>query len=365
MQPLCFVLGTRPEIIKISPLIYECVRRQLPFFVVHTEQHYDDRLDRVFFEELNLPHPDYLLGVGEASLPYPEKLGSMIASIERVLRERAPRVVIVQGDTTSALAGALAAKRACLPVAHVEAGLRSRDYAMTEEWNRIMIDKIADYYFAPTEAWRTQLVAEQVSDTAIHVVGNTVVDAVKQHAELCKSRAEGMRATYGLTKKGYILATVHRAENVDSRERFAGILEGIARVATEQNLPVIFPMHPRTRHKYEEFGLTVAPSVRIIEPLGYLEFLPLEAHARLIITDSGGVQEEASVLEVPCVTVRDSTERPETVAAGMNLLAGVEPQVIASAASAMLTKQISWSDLYGDGKTGERIIAILTEYAGR
>ena len=361
MKPLCFVFGTRPEIIKFSPLIYECQKRKVPFFVIHTGQHYDTLLDQVFFEELSLPQPEYSLNMGDLSLPYPEKLGAMITGIERVLRERTPTAVVVQGDTTSALAGALAAKRACFPVAHVEAGLRSRDYAMTEEWNRIMIDKVADWYFAPTKEWAAQLVAESVDEARIYTVGNSVVDAVKAHSVLSETRAAKLLNQYGLTDKQYILATVHRAENADSRERLEGILKGITQVAEEHHLPVLLPLHPRTKHKYEEFGLTVSSSIQIIEPLGYLEFLPLEAHARLIITDSGGLQEEASILRVPCVTVRDSTERPETVEAAMNMLAGAEASTITQAARTMLSRDIQWIDLYGDGKTGERIVSILTK----
>lgn len=359
-KPLCFVFGTRPEIIKCSPLIAECARRDVPFFIVHTGQHYDAILDRVFFEELELPAPEYHLHVGADGLRYPAKLGHMVAGIEPLLRERVPSVVVVQGDTTSALAGALAAKRVGLPVAHLESGLRSQDYAMTEEWNRIMIDKVADYYFVPTEESRTTMLAEYADANRIHVVGNSVVDAVNQHCVRGATGTKELLTRLNLSEKTYILATIHRAENVDDPERLRGVLEGIARAATEAGLQCVLPLHPRTKHKCEAYGVEISDAITVIEPLGYTDFLGLESNARLIITDSGGIQEEASILRIPCVTVRDNTERPETVEAGMNMIGGTTPDTIAEAAKTMLAKDITWSDLYGDGQTAKRVLDLLT-----
>lgn len=359
-KSLIFVLGTRPEIIKVAPLIQECLSRGIPFVVVHTGQHYDRVLDAVFFSELRLDPPAYNLHTGESVLPYPEKLGLMTTRVEEALRKENAGVVLVQGDTTSALAGAFAAKRMGLPVAHLEAGLRSRDYAMTEEWNRIMIDRVADVLLAPTEECRDQLIAESAETSRIAVVGNSIVDAVLKHKELGSPERQALFERIGVEADGYLLATVHRAENTDDKERLKNVLEGIAQVAKEFNLPAIMPLHPRTKHLCEQYGLAMPESIRVIEPLGYLGFLQLEACARLILTDSGGVQEEASILKVPCVTVRENTERPETVRAGMNVIGGTDTTSIVQAARAIAQQDITWTMLYGDGTTAPQTLDILT-----
>jgi len=354
------VLGTRPEIIKVAPLIQECASRGIPLVVVHTGQHYDRILDAVFFSELRLDPPSYNLQTGEPALPYPEKLGLMTTRVEEVLRKENVGIVLVQGDTTSALAGAFAAKRLGLPVAHLEAGLRSRDYAMTEEWNRIMIDRLADVLLAPTDDCREQLIAESADPARIRVVGNSIVDAVLKHKELGASVREALFARIGIEAGAYLLATVHRAENTDDPERLRSIFDGIAGVAAELGLPAVMPLHPRTTHLCEQYDLMVPGSIQVIEPLGYLEFLQLEACARLVLTDSGGIQEEASILKVPCVTMRENTERPETVKAGMNVIGGTDTHSIVRAAREILKRDIAWSRLYGKGTTAPQTLDILT-----
>jgi len=244
-------------------------------------------------------------------------------------------------------------------VGHVEAGLRSYDRRMPEEINRVVADHISDYLFAPTEKSRDILLGEGISDEKIFVTGNTVVDAVYQNIEIANSRAGGGGGTgQDLEPEGYFLATAHRQENVDNAVRFAGILRGLELVSREFSLPVIYPIHPRSRKMMDEFSLD-ASGVTFIEPLDYLSFLKLEADARLVLTDSGGVQEESCILGVPCVTLRDNTERPETAMVGANVLVGADPEKILEGARVMIGRSRDWENPFGDGRAGERIVGVL------
>ena len=358
------ILGTRPEIIKMSPVIRSCQKNDVPFFVHHTGQHYSYEMDRDFFEELGLPRPEYNLDVGSAS--HAVQTGRILAGIEEVLRKRAPDVVLVQGDTNTVLAGALAAAkcyvkgggREPVDVGHVEAGLRSFDRSMPEVINRIMADHISRYLFAPTEKARSHLLNEGIPDAWISVTGNTIVDAVRQNLALSEKKTNVMR-DLDLTPGNYCLVTLHRQENVDAKERLKGILEGLARIHEATGLPLVFPVHPRTEKMIASFDLKLR-GFRLIKPLGFLEFLQLESHARLALTDSGGVQEETCILDVPCVTIRDSTERPETVDAGANIIAGVGTEDIVRAAELMLSRPRGWKNPFGDGDAADRIIGTLT-----
>jgi len=352
---ISIILGTRPEIIKMAPIIRECQRRNLDYFVLHTGQHYSHQMDSIFFEQLELPAARYNLDVGSAS--HAEQTGRIMAGVEKVLMDERPEVVLVQGDTNTVLAGALAASKLHIKVGHVEAGLRSYDRTMPEEINRVVADHISDNLFAPTENSRQNLRKEGIAEEKIHVTGNTIVDSVYQNLEIAK-RKVNVLADLGLTPKEYFLVTAHRQENVDSRLRFGEILKGLELVSQEFSLPVVFPVHPRTRKMAAEFGFEF-DGIRAIEPLGFLEFLQLEANARLALTDSGGVQEETCILGVPCVTLRENTERPETVDVGANMLAGTGSDKIMNCAMRMLETDTRWKNPFGDGRTGERIVKIV------
>lgn len=352
------VLGTRPEIIKMSPVIRALERRQESYFITHTGQHYSYNLDRVFFEQLQLPQAKYNLEVGSGF--HGEQTGKILISVEKVLHKENPDIVLVEGDTNSVLAGALAATKLHMRVGHVEAGLRSYDRNMPEEINRILTDHCSDYLFAPTEKTKLVLLGEGIPEAKIFVTGNTIVDAVFQNLEMAKSSSNSELRALNLEPKNYFLATLHRQENVDNPARLASILNGLDRVATEFALPVVYPIHPRSRKMMNHFNLDPR-HLELVEPLDFLSFLQFESNARLILTDSGGVQEEACVLQVPCVTLRDNTERSETVEVGSNILAGASPDKIADCTRLMLDKQNRWSNPFGDGKAGERIAKIILE----
>lgn len=354
---ISIVLGTRPEIIKMSPIIRECERLGLDYFILHTGQHYSYNMDRVFFEQLELPDAKYNLDVGSGS--HGEQTGKMLIGIEKVLQKEEPDVVLVEGDTNTVLAGALAAVKLGIKVGHVEAGLRSYDRKMPEEVNRILADHSSDYLFAPTEKSKNILLNEGIAEEKIFVTGNTIVDAVFQNLEISKNKGNIVE-DLGFNGGDYLLATIHRQENVDDEKRLRGIIEGLEMVRREFDLELICPLHPRARKSLRIFG--VKPNgLRLIEPLDYLAFLQLESNARLVLTDSGGVQEEACILGVPCVTLRDSTERPETLEVGSNVLAGANSYGIVKKVKYMLSKDNCWVNPFGDGNAGCRIVEILMQ----
>jgi len=351
------VLGTRPEIIKLSPVIHECERQDIPCTVIHTGQHYSDSLDSVFFEQLELPAPDYHLGVG--SKPHGEQTGEMLAGIEAVLVDEPPDIVLVQGDTNSVLAGALATSKLDSDLGHVEAGLRSFDREMPEETNRVVTDHIADYLFAPTEQSKEYLLEENIPDSRITVTGNTVVDALYRNRELATENSSVL-SRLGVEEGTFFLMTAHRAENVDDPARFRDLLRGVNASAAAYGVEVIYPIHPRAASNLDEFGIDVPERIRLVEPLDYLDFIRAEATAALILTDSGGVQEEACALGIPCVTMRDSTERPETVVAGANELCGCDPEAITAAVDRMIRSDGEWENPFGDGTASQRIVRAVT-----
>jgi UDP-N-acetylglucosamine 2-epimerase (non-hydrolysing) len=365
---ICITLGTRPEIIKMSPVIRECEKRGLDYFILHTGQHYSYKLDRVFFEQLELPEAKYNLDVGSGK--HGEQTGKILRGVELVLQKEWPDVVLVEGDTNTVLAGALAATKLHIKVGHVEAGLRSYDRRMPEEINRILTDHCSDYLFAPTEKARQILTDEGISDNKIFVTGNTIVDAVSQNLSISEDRINPL-SDLELTPKEYFLVTAHRQENVDVKKRFEGIIKGLELVYKEFGLPVIYPIHPRARKMMNHFGLK-ANGIEFIEPLDYLSFLQLESKAKLVLTDSGGVQEETCILGVPCVTLRDNTERPETLEVGSNVLVGTNSERVLEGVRLMFKKQTFKKSLiknaslnnngdnpFGDGKAGRRIVEIL------
>lgn len=356
---LAIILGTRPEIIKMAPIIKLCqARHDLEFFILHTGQHYSHAMDKQFFDDLELPLPKYNLGVGGE--PYRKQVGLMVNNIMQVLDKEKPDVVLVQGDTISVLAGALAANKLKILIGHHEAGLRSHDLSMIEETNRIITDHISDYLYAPTADAYKNLIEEGLSDKKILLTGNTVVDALNQNIELAKSKANVLKR-FKLQPKEYIVATAHRAENVDNKKRLSGILKGLYLVNREFSLPIIYPIHPRTVMSIKRFDLKIPSGLKLIKPLSYLEFIQLEANAKLIITDSGGAQEEACILKVPCVTLRDNTERPETIHAQINILAGTQPEKILDSTQKMMSGDRVWINPFGDGQAAKRILNSLIE----
>jgi UDP-N-acetylglucosamine 2-epimerase (non-hydrolysing) len=349
---ISIVLGTRPEIIKMAPVIRACQHAGADYSVLHTGQHYSYEMDEIFFKELELPRPQYNLDVGSGS--HAEQTAKIMTGIEKIYLADKPDIVLVQGDTNTVLAGTLAASKLHIPVGHVEAGLRSFDRRMPEEINRIVADHIADYLFAPTELSKQYLLQEGIGEKKIYVTGNTVVDAVFQNRTIAQKKSF-LLEELGIEPHRYFLVTVHRAENVDEKSSLEGIMNGLSQIAKIYDLPVLFPVHPRTQKMMKEFGIN-ADGISLIPPVGYLEFMGLEANARLILTDSGGVQEEASILGVPCVTLRENTERPETITAGANMLAGTDAGKIQEVSQIMMGSSRQWENPYGDGTAADRIV---------
>ncbi len=349
------VLGTRPEIIKMAPVLRELESRKADFFILHTGQHYSTNLDRIFFEQLKLPQAKYNLKVGSSS--HAKQTAKILIGVEQVLGKEIPDIVLVEGDTNSVLAAALASVKLHIKVGHVEAGLRSYDRQMPEEINRTLTDHCSNYLFAPTEKAKTILLGEGIPGNKIFVTGNTIVDAIVQNLEFAKEQANTV-SLLKLKPKQYFLVTLHRQENVDSPSRFGSILEGLNKVADAFHTPIVYPVHPHSRKKMSEFGLKPR-NLTLIDPVDYLGFLQLESNARLVLTDSGGVQEESCILRVPCVTIRDNTERPETLEVGANILAGTTPEKIMECSQTMLGRENSWQNPFGDGRAGERIVSIV------
>jgi UDP-N-acetylglucosamine 2-epimerase (non-hydrolysing) len=348
------VIGTRPEIIKMSPVIRACSDQGLDYEILHTGQHYSHAMDRIFFEQLDLPLPSYNLDAGSGRQG--AQTAKILAGIEEVLQKKPPGIVLVQGDTNTVLAGALAASKLHIPVGHVEAGLRSYDRSMPEEINRIIADHVSDQLYAPTRTSCHNLLNEGIIREKITITGNTVVDAVRQNIRIARDKVDPL-GDLGLEPSGYFLVTVHRAENVDDHSRLAEILKGLRQVSAHFGIPVVFPMHPRTRKMVREFSLSTV-GIRVMDPVGYLEFLVLESAARLILTDSGGVQEEACILSVPCVTLRENTERPETIDAGANMLAGTRPEKVLAGVKQMLERARAWENPFGKGDAALRILEV-------
>jgi len=358
-----FVFGTRPEIIKLSPVVRAFIELGVEPLLIHTGQHYDYEMSKIFLEELELPKIDHHLEVGSGSQA--EQTGKAMIKIEKVLMDERPDVTLVQGDTNTVLAGALASVKLKIPVAHVEAGLRSFDRTMPEEINRILADHASEVLFPPTEEARRNLEREGITEN-VYVVGNTIVDAVLQNSGIAEKKSDVLKR-FNLKPKEYLLITVHRAENTDRREN----LERLVEILEDLPMKAIYPMHPRTRNRLKKFGLLERveriESLIVTKPLGYLDFLKLEKNAFAIMTDSGGIQEEAIILNVPCLTLRYNTERPETVKAGGNILVGLEKERALNYLRRLIDdeefyrKMANAANPFGDGKAGDRIAQILLE----
>lgn len=360
---VCVVVGTRPGIIMMSPVVRELARQRVDFFLIHTGQHYSYNMDRVFLEELVFPEPSYKLETVKDCRFHGEQTAEMLKGVERALLQEKPAVVLVGGDANTNLAGALAARKLHIQIGHIEAGERSGDWRMPEEHNRVIIDHISEYLFATGEKAKENLIRESVRGK-IFVTGNTIVDAAYQNRDLARQRRT--LESFHLRPGNYVLMTLHREENVDDRDNLRRALEGAAQVCHRLGMAVIFLAHPRTQKRIQEFGLereAKAEGLRLEEPVGYLDFLNLLSQAALVLTDSGGVQQEACILQVPSVTLRDNTEWVETLALGANTLAGTDPERIVRSAQQMLQVGKEWQNPFGDGKSAARIVDILRKEA--
>jgi UDP-N-acetylglucosamine 2-epimerase (non-hydrolysing) len=345
------VVGARPNFVKTAPVVAE-LRRRMPderHVLVHTGQHYDRMMSDIFLDELGVPEPDYMLGVGSGS--HAVQTARVMERIEPVIAEEQPDVVLVPGDVNSTLAAALVAAKLQVPIAHLESGLRSFDRSMPEEVNRIVADEFAEFLFLHSQEAIDNLRREGIADERMHFVGNTMIDSLV--AVEPRFRAVEAANGLGMTPGDYVLVTLHRPALVDG-PLLPKVLDRLGEIAAE--VPVLFPVHPRTRKAME--GLDLAPGIELIDPVGYLDFLSLEADARAVLTDSGGVQEETTYLGVPCFTLRDNTERPVTVRLGTNTLLGLDPDRIADVLPALdsvppelLERPPKW-----DGRAAERVV---------
>ena len=367
------ILGTRPEIIKMAPIIDEISKRDIEQLVIHTGQHYDEEMSDNFFKDLEIPTPDYNIHVGSGT--HGKQTGLMMKGIEEVLLEEKPDIVLVQGDTNAVLAGALVASKLHIAIGHVEAGLRSFDMTMPEELNRRVADVATTMYFIPTEQSAINLLAEGFSHKNLFITGNTVVDACFRHLEIAEKRGfedESLAALDIDSLDNILTLTMHRAENVDVKERVVNIIDALKELS---DMNIIFPIHPRTKNTLENFGLfdelNNLSHVHIIKPLGYLDFLLLTSKSTLILTDSGGLQEEAITLNVPALTLRYNTERPETVTAGGNILVGSDKDTILENARKVLSdkefadKMKNAINPYGQGDSAKLTVDAIEDYYNR
>ena len=351
MRFVC-VAGARPNFMKVKPVMDALERSGAHVDLVHSGQHYDANLSDVFFEELGIRAPDFSLGVGSGT--HGQQTARVIEAFEPVVNELRPDMVVVVGDVNSTVACSLVAAKAGCLLAHVEAGLRSRDWSMPEEINRVVTDRLSDYLLAPSADAVDNLRTEGYRDDQIHLVGNVMVDTL--FANLERARARSIIGDLGLKEGGYALVTLHRPANVDDEATLGGLMEAIAPTAAE--LPFVFPAHPRTRQHLDR--LEIPPGIELLDPVGYLDFISLEASAAVVLTDSGGVQEETTVLGIPCLTLRDNTERPITVSEGTNRVVGRDPARIREALADALEGRVPARrpELW-DGHASDRIAAVL------
>ncbi len=355
------IVGTRPEIIKMAPVIRECQNRGISYFIIHSNQHYSEEMDAIFFKELDLPNPHYNLGVGSGL--HSNQTGNILIKMEPILIEENPDIVLVQGDTNTVLAGALAASKLDIKVGHIEAGLRSYDRTMPEETNRIMTDHISEYLFAVGPNQKAILAKEGISDSKIYTVGNTVSDSLFQHLKLSEDKSTILQELEVEAGK-YFLVTAHRASNVDISSNLLELLDLFDQLHAKYSQTIVWPIHPRTQNKLKDFNIEIPRYLKLLPPIGYLDFIQLQKKAQLILTDSGGIQEEACLLGVPCITLRENTERPESIEVGANVLVGRNAKKALAAAEKWLSasaagESFNWDNPFGDGHVAETIIDIL------
>ncbi len=362
MKKIISVVGARPNFIKIAPVAkaFRKYRKEVKHLLCHTGQHFDQRMSEIFFDQLEMPRPDFYLGVGGGS--HAGQTARIMLEFEKVIAEERPDLVIVPGDVNSTLAASLVASKMGIPIAHVEAGLRSFDKSMPEEINRIVTDVVSDFLFVTEHSGIHNLRDEGMDESKIHFVGNTMIDTLDTHYETIEACT--VTRDMGLTPGKYVLATFHRPSNVDEEGELSELMQTLGAIAKERQL--VFPIHPRTRKNIEKYGLDkkIPRELMITEPLGYIEFLSLMRYAELVITDSGGIQEETTYMGVQCITVRKNTERPVTIDVGTNHLVGTIMEKVEKAAMDILggvTKPGRIPELW-DGKAARRIAEIIVEH---
>jgi len=364
MDPVILVVGARPNFMKIAPLHAELARRGIPQLLLHTGQHYDENMSKVFFDDLGMPEPDIYLGIGSGS--HAEQTAKVMIDFEKVCLEHKPSMVVVVGDVNSTVACSIVSAKLWIPCAHVEAGLRSFDRQMPEEINRILTDSICDLLLTPSADGDENLRNEGVAEERIIRVGNIMIDSLFNNLE--KSKSSTIHSELNIEGKGYGILTLHRPSNVDDLASFNSIISGLEHIG--EQLPIVFPMHPRTRKQAEKFGilsrLEAIPNIVITDPIGYLDFVALTAGAKLVLSDSGGIQEETTALGIPCLTLRHNTERPITVTEGTNVVVGNDTTSIIAAADEIFQnggKAGRVPDLW-DGNTAARIGDIIEKNIG-
>lgn len=353
---VCCVVGARPNFMKMAPIVHELRHRGIPNILVHTGQHYDTNMSEVFFRELKLPEPDVYLGIGSDT--HARQTARIMISFEEICNKYHPDLVVVGGDVNSTLAVALVTSKLLIPLAHVEAGLRSFDRTMPEEINRIVTDHLSEILFTTEPSACENLLREGIDESRIHYVGNCMVDTLIRHIELAEQRAPWRM--FGLEPSNYALLTLHRPSNVDDPIILRRLIDTINDIS--RRIPILFPVHPRTRERLAD--IWVAPSVKLCEPLPYLTFLGLMAKAKFVLTDSGGIQEETTVLNVPCLTLRENTERPITCTIGTNRLVGRDPEKIRQSVEVILAGQWPQGQRppLWDGKASKRIVDIIERW---
>ena len=346
------ILGARPQFIKAAP-VSRVLREKVEEIIIHTGQHYDANMSDIFFEELHIPKPDYHLGVGSGN--HGKQTGEMLNKIEEIVLKEKPDYVMVYGDTNSTLAGSLVAAKLHIPVIHIEAGLRSFNKKMPEEINRIMTDHVSEFLFCPTDTAVQNLKNENITRNVFNI-GDVMYDAVLYNQELAKKQSTILEQN-GLTSKNYHLITIHRAENTDDLQNMKNILDAFSQIPDLK----VWPIHPRTKHTLESYGISLdtIPNLKVIEPVGYLDMLTLEANAKKIVTDSGGVQKEAYFMKVPCVTIREQTEWVETLIGEANILTGTDVEKILAAVQKEV--QPEYQSVFGDGNASEKITELISQ----
>ncbi len=365
MSPIFTIVGARPNFMKAAPIHRAFENRSIEHRLIHTGQHYDDAMSKVFFEDLGMPQPSVYLGVGSGS--HAVQTAAVMVGLEKVFIEQKPRMVLVVGDVNSTMAAALVAAKLHIPVAHVEAGLRSRDWMMPEEVNRVVTDSVADLLLTPSPDGDQNLLAEGKDPARVVCVGNVMIDTLLMN--LPRAQALDVPAKMGLEPQGYAVLTMHRPSNVDDVDTFSRIMSAVLDLA--ERLPIVFPVHPRTRARMQQFEigsrLEQTPNLKLVDPMGYLEFMSLTARAKLVLTDSGGLQEETTALGIPCLTLRENTERPITVDEGSNVVVGTDDARIRSEIQIILRGEGKAGRVPAlwDGKASERIVDAVLRFLER
>ena len=362
MKPIIIVVGARPNFMKMAPIYNYLNSKNLPLLLVHTGQHYDENMSKVFFDDLGMPKPDIYLGVGSAS--HAKQTAQIMVDFEEICEKNKPSMVVVAGDVNSTIACALVSSKLNIPVAHVEAGLRSFDMEMPEEINRVLTDRISNLLFTPSNDANQNLINEGASKNSIKLVGNIMIDSLLNNID--KAKKSNIHDKLNIKKQKYAIVTLHRPSNVDYEDILSGIISSFEKIGND--IPIIFPIHPRTSQMISKFGfderINKIPNLTIINPQGYLDFLALIKYSKVVLTDSGGLQEETTALGIPCITIRKNTERPITVTEGTNTIVGNEPRNIINEWNKIFKNKGKEGKIpkLWDGKTAERIGIEIIKY---